>query len=96
MGNLAQLPQFTDKKIHLFRGNLGASSGNRAVNIESQHSDVFQSSVLVTQSCPTLCDPINCSCPWDSPGKNTGVGCYFLLQGIFLTQGLNLGCSLCR
>ena len=29
-------------------------------------------------------------CPWDSPGKNTGVGCHFLLQGIFLTQGLNL------
>ena len=26
-------------------------------------------------------------CPWDSPGKNTGVGCHFLLQGIFLTQG---------
>ena len=28
-------------------------------------------------------------CPWDSPGKNTGVGCHFVLQGIFLTQGLN-------
>ena len=28
-------------------------------------------------------------CPWDSPGKNTGVGCHFLLQGIFLTKGLN-------
>ena len=27
--------------------------------------------------------------PWDSPGKNTGVGCHFLLQGIFPTQGLN-------
>ena len=27
--------------------------------------------------------------PWDSPGKNTGVGCYALLQGIFPTQGLN-------
>ena len=26
-------------------------------------------------------------CPWDPPGKNTGVGCHFLLQGIFLTQG---------
>ena len=26
-------------------------------------------------------------CPWDSPGKNTGVGCHALLQGIFLTQG---------
>ena len=28
-------------------------------------------------------------CPWDSLGKNTGVGCHFLLEGIFLTQGLN-------
>ena len=28
-------------------------------------------------------------CPWDSLGKNTEVGCYFLLQGIFPTQGLN-------
>ena len=28
-------------------------------------------------------------CLWDSPGKNTGVGCYFLLQGIFPTQGWN-------
>ena len=28
-------------------------------------------------------------CPWDSPGKITGVGCHFLLQGIFLTQELN-------
>ena len=34
------------------------------------------------QSCPTLCDPIDCSppCPWDSPGKNNGVGCHFLFQ----------------
>ena len=29
-------------------------------------------------------------CPWGFPGKNTGLGCYFLLQGIFLDQGLNL------
>ena len=35
---------------------------------------------------------IVCQAPlsWDSPGKNTGVGCYFFLQGIFPTQGLNL------
>ena len=34
------------------------------------------------QSCPSLCDSMDGSppCPWDSPGKNTGVGCYFLLQ----------------
>ena len=29
-------------------------------------------------------------CPWNSPGKNTGVGCHAFLQEIFLTQGLNL------
>ena len=34
------------------------------------------------QSCPTLCNPVDGSllCPWDSPGKNAGVGCHFLLQ----------------
>ena len=37
------------------------------------------------QSCPTLCDPIDGSppgppSPWDSPGKNTGMDCHFLLQ----------------
>ena len=37
----------------------------------------------------TFCSPIDCSLPRDSPGKNTGVGCCFLLQGIFLTQGSN-------
>ena len=35
--------------------------------------------------------PTRLLCPWDSPGKNTGVGCHFLLQGIFPTQGLDLG-----
>ena len=49
--------------------------------------------VLITQSCLSLCDPIDCSPPGssvrgDSPGKNTGVGCHALLQGIFPTQGL--------
>ena len=39
------------------------------------------------QSCPTLCDPIDgsppgCPIPGASPGKNTGVGCHFLLQCI--------------
>ena len=34
--------------------------------------------------------PTKLLCPQDSPGKNTGVGCHAVLQGIFLTQGLNL------
>ena len=37
----------------------------------------------VAQSCPTLCDPMDRLLhPWDLPGKSTGVGCHFLLQGI--------------
>ena len=34
--------------------------------------------------------PTRLLCPWGPPGKNTRVGCHFLFQGIFLTQGLNL------
>ena len=36
-------------------------------------------------SCVRLCEPARLLCPWDSPGKNTGVGCHALLQEIFLT-----------
>ena len=35
-------------------------------------------------------------CPWDFPGKNIEVGCHFLLQRIFLTQGLNSDLLHCR
>ena len=35
--------------------------------------------------------PTRLLCPWDFPGNSTGVDCHFLLQGIFPTQGLNLG-----
>ena len=50
----------------------------------------------VVQSCPTLFDSMErfyraarLLCPWDSPGKNAGVYCHFLLHGIFLIQGSN-------
>ena len=53
---------------------------------------------LIAQLCPTLCDPMECSPQGEgssvhgaSPGKNTGVGCHALFQGILPTQGLNLG-----
>ena len=52
------------------------------------------------QSCPTLqphrLQPTRLLCPWDSPSKNTGVGCHSLLQGIFPTLGLNLSLPYCR
>ena len=49
---------------------------------------------LVAKSCLTLCDPMDCSPPGssvrgDSPGKNTGVGCHFLLHGIFQIWRVN-------
>ena len=57
-----------------------------------------------SESCSVMsdfCDPMDCSptrllCPWDSLGKNTGMGCHFRLQGIFPTQGLNPGLPHCR
>ena len=58
---------------------------------------------LVTNSCPSNSrDPMGCSlparlfCPCESSGKNTGVSCHFLLQGIFLIWKLNLGLLHCR
>ena len=50
----------------------------------------------VTQLCLNGLESARCLCPWNFPGKNTGVGSYSLFQGIFLTQGLNpipLHCS---
>ena len=47
--------------------------------------------VKVPQSCLTLCDPMD-----NSPGQNTGVGSFSLLQGIFPTQGLNPGIPHCK
>ena len=39
--------------------------------------------------------PARLLCPWDSPGRNIGVGCHFLLQEIFPTRGLNPGLPHC-
>ena len=55
---------------------------------------------VTRQRLPTLCDPMwqhtSLLCLWNSPGKNTGVGSHFLLQGNFPTQGLNLDLLLYR
>jgi len=54
--------------------------------------------VKVAQLCLTLQThgSTKLLCPWNSPGKNTGVGTHSLLQGIFQTLGLNLGLLHCR
>ena len=55
---------------------------------------------LVAELCLSLCNPTDHSLPGssvygDSPGKNIGMGCHFLLQGIFPTQGSNPGVLNC-
>ena len=63
-------------------------------------SGVSSVQMLVTQACLTLwphgLKPARLLCPWDSPGKNTGVGCHALLQGLFLTQGSNSSFLHCK
>ena len=55
---------------------------------------VYACTRSVAQLCPTLLWPhgpwpSRLPCPWDFPDRNTGVGCHFLIQAIFPTQGLN-------
>ena len=83
-----------------FTGNLAVRccSGDHSVCVNSGKAkrtvsvEVCACSVLL---CLTLYEPMDCSppgsCLWNSPGKNTGVDCHFLLHKIFLTQGLNAG-----
>ena len=87
---------------HAFSGCLKGrhdSSPPSRVSLSS-HPPLWQWAVLVAQSCPTLCDPTDYRtrllCPRDSPGGNSGVGCHFLLQGIFPTQGSNPCLLHCR
>ena len=50
----------------------------------------YVASVMFDSVQPYGLEPTRLLCLWDSPGKNTGVGSHAFLQGIFLTQGLNL------
>ena len=78
--------------IYSADGDSESLSSNTKVNFTIFHDLQYLNLVWdaaaaakLLQSCPTLCDPIDGSlpgfpCPWDSPGKNTRVGCHFLLQ----------------
>ena len=51
---------------------------------------VVSCSVMPDSLRPSGLQPAKLFCPWDFSSKNTGVGCHFLLQGLFLTRGSNL------
>ena len=70
-------------KMLVLLNELCATSRSRSIGHLS-HDDCCH---LVTKLCPTLSrphglQPTRLLCPWDFPGKNTGLGCHFLLQGI--------------
>ena len=78
--------------------DVGTSDLFRCVPRPQTEQWFFSVSLSVTS---TLCDSMDCSppgssCLWDSPGRNTGVGCYSLLQGICPIQGSKLGLLHCR
>ena len=56
---------------------------------------MFSCAVVPDSLRPHALQPTRLPCPWNSPGKNTGVCCHALLQGIFPTQGLNPGLLNC-
>ena len=88
----SKCPVFTFylRSLQIYPANLGMTSPVVLLRCGNK--------VKATQPCPTLCNCMDCRlfCPWNSPGKNTGVGSHSLLQGIFPTQGLNLCLLHCR
>ena len=79
----------TETEQHDHWGNQQEASRGAGAQYEQLESRAVL--CLVAQSCPTPCDRMHCSPPGssicrDSPGKNTGVACHALLQGISPTQ----------
>ena len=78
-----------------WRNNQG-SSNNRQFYLISSESGSVSHSFVSNSLWPRLLWPARLLWSWNSPGKNTSVGFHFLLQGIFITQGLNLSLLHCR
>ena len=69
----------------LYSNILSVLCAKHGAGSQGDNSNLAAAAAKSLQSCLTLCDPIDDSPPgsphpWDSPGKNTGVGCHFLLQ----------------
>ena len=93
------LPPFSlSQHQSLFQWVVSSHQVANILVLQSQHWPFQWMRVLglVAHSCLTLCDPLDCDPPCssvhgDSPGKNTGMSCHGLLQGIFPTQGPSPG-----
>ena len=73
----------------LIEGLRESCDTKRAVKVPAWTPDPLCTCVCAYCIVSDSLEPSRFLFPWDSPGKNTGVGCHFLLQGIFLTQASN-------
>ena len=98
-----KIKDFKNKYIHTYilcyKENVGYVFAEMWVNLQNTFAKVKM--CCAVPSCLTLCHPMDCSLQGssvhvDSPGKNTGVGCHALLQGIFPVQELNQCLLHCR
>ena len=96
---LLQVLKWGGNKQKLHSKQVGWLEGVHLVSPNSElllHAYVLRHSVRSSSLWPYGPWPTRLLCPWDSPGKNTGIDCHFLLQGIFPTWRLNLGFLYCR
>ena len=84
-------------KIRLGNNNNNNNNNNQIISKIPPNIEKSESRSVVSDSLwPHELQPARLLSPWNSPGKNTRVGCQSLLQGIFLTQESNSGLLLCR
>ena len=81
--------------ITLLSSRAPSGSGVQATGLPVPQGCVCVWLLVVSDSCNRIDCSTRLLCPWDPPGKNTGVGCHFLLQGIFPTQESNPGLLHC-
>ena len=78
-------------------GRINVTCSKASLKYRTRNEVVFVSCSIVPDALqPHGLHPTRLLCPWDFPGKDTGVVCHVLLQGIFPTQGSNLGLLHCR
>ena len=79
--------------IFFSRGSSWPRDQTQVTYIAGRHFTIWAPREILSESVCVLVisKPTRLLCPWNSPGNNTGVGSYSLLQWIFLTQGLNPG-----
>ena len=72
-------------------GGFFTDSATWGAQLKHKVKESVGGSVMPDSFQPHGLQPARLLCPWDFPDRNTGVGCHFLLQGIFPTQGSNPG-----